>query len=294
MKNMINNKYINDENYKKLNDMGFTYIGSGYMHLIFEKNKKIYKINKYDSKYYANYKSFLREKEALMFLETNGIPVPNIIDILDKGELIEDFPILIEEKASGKIYTRENISQDMIIEIFMMLEKIWNIEVAPGYLFNPELSSPSWISFLTSRCIEAEDSANIFSLPNYIDNIKKNLLENIYLKNGFMIMDVNEENFFFENKKIVSIIDIDHPIGGDLFYQWGAYEYFRPEQFTILKAMKKFTKEELLKIKHYALLQAYTDLFFRYKTTEDKMELKFWHDYSKSYILKVGKELGYE
>lgn len=143
----------------------------------------------------------------------------------------------------------------------------------------------SWEKYLFEKFSEAEIVIKKFGLPNFIKSCKNAILnKNLPNKTGFLIIDPNEENFFFNNDKIYALIDVDHPIGGELFYQWGLYAFLRPEQFEILKENRKFTSHQLYRIYNFALLHAYIDLYFRMQSVKDLISLKPWIQTSSEFI----------
>lgn len=278
-------------------DNGYILIGMGYMHLIFEKDNKVFKVNRNIIANYSDIESLYTEMRAMNFLRRKGYPIPIVYQVYEPGVLIPELPVLVEEKIDGKLYTRENINSKCIMKIFEILEEISKISMPAGYLFKEGCANKQvqWRNFIQQEFIkmhEVIEECQLIDYSSYVENVVSYGLDN--QKVGYLILDPNEQNFFFnELDEIKAIIDIDHPVGGELFYQWGCYMFHRPEQFKLLAESKKYSINEMKRIEHFALLHAYTDLYFRMKTEQSNIKKKEWIKLSTNFIQKIGDKYGY-
>lgn len=283
-----------EEYFKEFYDSGYSFLSRGFMHNVFEKGDFIYKINKSGFEKYNEIELYRKEMEIMNFLFQKGISVAKVEKVFDKGELIKDYCVLKEQKLIGVTYTREKISRCQLLEIFQLYERINSIVInfGPFKLKDEVESFTNWDEYIKYLLEICEIAVKNFELVNLIEPCRRFFNKNNYTGRALMmIIDPNEENFIFDNNKIVGIVDVDHPIGGDPLYQWGTYLYHRPEQFEMLESIIVFTRIELEAIKYYALINAYIDVQFRSEVLTFK-ELNPWILKANKYIKdEFGKTL---
>lgn len=207
---------------------GYSYVGSGWMHNIFEKGNRIYKIVKSEFIKFDSLEMYQLEKACMDFLRENGyIQAVKVYKIYAKNELVKGFCVLEEEKAVGFSRKRSNISKkqlDKILDFYMECLKVHGRSYG-AYSIEIKDMFDSWDAYLKKLLSNCEYVIKELGLR--IDYaLICDYFNREYRYDGppaLLIMDPNVENFFFSNEEISSIIDIDHPIFGDPLYQWSFF-----------------------------------------------------------------------
>lgn len=242
---------------EQMRKKGFSYIGHGYLHNIYEKDHLIYKCLKTHFAVNA-YHKFMHERAALEFLSENGVPTVRVIDILHEGEILPDTCFMVEERAKGINYKKNNMPDTLKELFFDYLMKIAEIEMSFWGDTKPDgiCEEKTWYDFLRLyiKGIDAlpEDLRKGYSEQEISDWMKENVSNEG--KPYFLVMDSNPENFFWnENNEICSVIDIDHPICGDqlfqvasIVYEWGEAAYSYRERMVDESEKKLFSLYLLL------------------------------------------------
>lgn len=209
------------EQIEQMKQQGYQYIGHGFLHNVYEKDGLIYKCLKNECM--NSFHKFEHEKACMDFLREKGIPTVQVVDIMS-DEILPDVCFLVEEKANGINYSKENMPGTLRDSFFAYLMKITEIEMSFWGDTKPDGTEKEkdWFLFLTSY-IKGLDGLPADIKNGYSENklfawMTKKLSKDI--KPHFLVMDSNPENFFWNEKnEICSVIDIDHPVCGDPLFQ---------------------------------------------------------------------------
>ena len=106
---------------------GYSYIGHGYMHIVFEKDGIVYKVMRSAFGKDKDKNRFKFESDMLNFVSRHGIPTPPVVHIYGPDELIPDYCVLAEKKISGYVHSSEELNMNMVLAIQSVLKTTYNI-----------------------------------------------------------------------------------------------------------------------------------------------------------------------
>lgn len=226
---------------KWLKENGYSYLSSGLIHNVYEKNGFIYKIVKSNIISSNTDNHFDKEVRCLDYLYNMGFNVVKIEKVYPKGQLIKDFCVLTEKKIKGICYNEENIPLKCIESILDFIKKVEKITLSKyGLIFDDDkLCDENWYKYYYSQLEIAKLVIKKYfkedkKMMSIIDEINKEYLYNV--KSHFLVMDPNPENFIFDKENMVAI-DIDHPIGGDPLWQTASFYWYKEQwKDTMLKS----------------------------------------------------------
>ena len=244
---------------------GYQYLSQGYMHKIFVKDKKIYKIVKPEFfSTYNTYDHFAKEMYNHNYLERRGFPAVRVNHIYNIGEIVPDFYVLEENYIEGSVYTQSTIPQEFVYKIINLLIAISDIEIDHFGLNQDKVQFTCWREHINYLLDCAKEIAEKYQVYSDFELLRRYFTEEYEYKLApkFLIFDPNEENFIFDDEqKILAIIDVDHATGGDPLWQMGCIYYHRPHYKEIIFSF--LNNEEKETVIQYALLHGLNDIAFR-------------------------------
>lgn len=277
-------------NYDKcMLENGYQYLSQGYMHKIFLKDKKIYKIVKPEFfSTYNTYDHFAKEMYNHNYLAQRRFPAIKVNRIYNIGEIVPDFYVLEENYIDGFVYTQSTIPQKLVYKIIDLLNEISEIEIDHFGLNLDKVQFTCWrehINYLLNCAEEIEGKYHIYSDFELLRRYFTDEYE-YKLAPRFLMFDPNEENFIFDDEQnIRAIIDADHATGGDPLWQMGCIYYHRPHYKNIIFSF--LNTEEKETVTQYAILHGLNDIAFRLSSnSSDTSGLK---DFAQ-FILHLSKE----
>lgn len=267
----------------------------GLVHNIYLVNKHIIKVSKKHFPDFNCKKKFLLEKTSLDLLKHNGIPVPKSLEVssllIGKTKhfyLKEDF-IEAEQVEWDEL---NSVSLSNINDIYNISHKITVNGSGPlNYHLRGDYNT--WGDFINKsidNCREyLSDVPNIkiksdifFLLKKNYSNISKS---KSFDKNVFLLVDFNPGNMFLDKVgNIISVIDIDHPMGGDYLFDYAPINWHHKKTFEKLQSQHlNLQKQELLIILYYTLIYGLNTIVWRlnHKLSCDEEFSKLTFFYSK-------------
>ena len=252
---MINNPE-SEQYYSRLLSLGYLPFNYSEKHYLFSKNDRIIKIARSIYNNATTDESYYIEAQAHKILSLNGLAVAEICRIFEKGEMVDDFIVLEEEKVSGDVYYRKNSKESVLKQI---LDYMLKATVIQGKSFgmldkNGEAHFASWQGYLVSVITRAPEKDRERLLCE-LECVPKDVIP------SFVITDCNTANFIFESDKLKCAIDIERPMWGD-----------RDFLFGVIKARNPFLFDVAIKAgyaKNVRLISIYEEL---YKYIFDKCE----------------------
>ncbi len=200
-------------------------IFDGLVHDIYRFENRIYKIPKDIFTEFHDERHFLVEQASLRLLKENGIPTPEVYEVIPKASTSIGKAIFIEEYVEGIQKAKVELTYEEQASIISLFHKAHKIRLRGYGTLTPNLVGQflSWEEYLislTRNACEYIEGKNIFK-KGFITDLERTILERIkdikYKTPGrFIFLDVNPGNIFFNTEsKIINVIDIDHPISGD-------------------------------------------------------------------------------
>lgn len=245
---------------------GYCHIGEGYLHNVYEKDGLIFKGLKTPC-LLDQYHKFEHEKAVMDFLRENGIPTVRVIDILREGIILEDICFLVEEKANGKNYKKEEMPEELKKLFFSFIMRIASLRAPFWGDTKPKEGEKgkTWIEFLESY-IKGMDELSQEEREGHSEAELKQWIEDNLMDveiPAFLIMDTNPQNFFWDDRgNICSVIDIDHPVFGDPLFQIASA---RIEWGEEAKQYLKISEEAEERVQFYIMILRLKDLMLRKK-----------------------------
>lgn len=207
-----------------LREHGFSRIGQGFMHQVYSKGEYVYKFVRSDRTMLNNLEHFKKEKSTLEFLICLGIPTVKPIEIIEPGVLIPEYYALKEELCTGFNFTWENIPNIALTNLFQFVQDTSKIT---GNVFGRVLHGScqyiTWNDYLLHKLEGYENLSKEYQFQLTKSEISELCVNwvNYHEAPRLLLMDFVPSNFFFDNNfAITQLIDIDHPIFGDPFYQF--------------------------------------------------------------------------
>ncbi|PIN89045.1 hypothetical protein COU60_05210 [Candidatus Pacearchaeota archaeon CG10_big_fil_rev_8_21_14_0_10_34_76] len=246
----------------------------GLVHEVYRKGNLVYKKVKDNFEEFKNKEHFHLEEKILNLLLKKGLPSAEVKGIQKLG----DNYFLVENFIEGYQKEKRNLNSKEMAEILRFVAKVHKIKIKKYGEINSDLigTEESWRNFILKRVksnfryLKSKNILNkhdINSLNGYLTN---NLKEINYEGVGSLIItDLNPLNFFFKNEKLIGAIDIDHPLSGDSFYEWGALKWYHDDLFDFLLKNYKFNFDDIKKIFIYELMHAVSVIVWMNKNNLD-------------------------
>lgn len=255
---------------RQFNELGCEYLDHGFVHHVFRKGDRVFKIAKPEFPEANNMEKYLIESRSLEILRANGLPAAEVIRVHSEGELIEDYCVLEEMLVRGYVYERHLIGQRELASIFEFLVNAAQIALPIGPLSShPELQSTTvtWREYFEGRVGDAAAIAQALGMYEAFQQATNKFdfsaLDDVPC--GFLVMEPNQANYFFDPAgSLCAVIDIDHPLVGDMNYQWAAIRYHRPEFFDVYAKLDRNISRNLETISFYQVIHALTDYPIRW------------------------------
>lgn len=244
---MINNPET-EPYFKYLTTLGYQPFNYSEKHYLFTKERRIIKIARSIYNNPNTDESYYIEAQAHKILQLNGFDVAKINHIYKKGELVNDFIVLEEEKINGQVYYQKDSDINVLKQIIEYMQNATEIEgerfgmvdKCGGAIYS------SWLDFLTmviSR-IESDDKERLLRELIYVPQD---------VKSSFVFTDCNTANFVFESDKLKCAIDIERPMWGDRDFLFGVIKARNPYMFDL--AVK------LGYVKNMQLINLYSEIY---------------------------------
>ena len=276
---------------------GYKYLGSGYMHVVFEKDNIIYKLVRSKFLNFDKKSDYEFEQYNLELLRKNGIATPKIIKIYDKDEFIKDYVVFAEKKVNGIVKNKATLTLKNVAEMMTVFEKAHSIKFPCfGQLYAENLQRNTWDEYMAYVINRAKNASGLFNIPFEIETVKKYFSSTYRFTDApsYLILDPNEENFIFNDKdEFLGVIDIDHPMCFDPLYEPAICLYAKPYIFEMMRTLKPdYFKAHLDTIKMYAYVHSLADILFLYDKDKNLFapEINFcaknvrdFHNFLKNY-----------
>ena len=138
--------------YNNLISLGYVPFNYSEKHYIFSKGNKIIKIARASYNNPTIDESYYIEKFSHNILISHNFPVVKIDKIYDKGELVDDFVVLEEEKKDGQVFYNKDCNTMILSQIVSFIEQVTQIKANSfGFMDRCGRSEhSSWRSFLMS------------------------------------------------------------------------------------------------------------------------------------------------
>lgn len=292
---------IKEHNLKKI-------FKQGLVHNIYLVNKYIVKISKKEFPDFNCKKCFLLEKKSLELLRLNGIPVPKslivsslMINNVRHFYLLEDFVVGKQVKWGGL----NSVSISNINDIYNISHKIKVNGAGPlDYQFNGFYKT--WGDFIKKSIEKCKkylsNNPNIKIIPEIYTVLKKNYLDISKSKslnqNVFLLVDFNPGNMFLDKVgNVISVIDIDHPMGGDYLFDYAPINWHHKSTFEKLQSRHlNLQDKEILIVFYYTLIYGLNTIVWRTKhnlsCNDDFSKLIFFYSKYIKLRAKIYKQLG--
>ncbi|MBR4507377.1 MAG: hypothetical protein IKP24_02475 [Alphaproteobacteria bacterium] len=275
---------------------GYSYIGHGYMHVVFEKNGIIYKVLRSAFGTDKDVNRFKFEADMLETVSRYGVPAASVVHIYAPDELIPNYCVLAEKKILGKIYSSEELNIKRVCEIQSVLNKVHNISLDFfGPISTPVLQVNTWREYMNYLIKKAHKINNILKIDINIQKVEQYFITqyNYNDKAKFLILDPNEKNYIFDSDdNLNGVIDIDHPIAFDPLYEFAGFLYSRPKTFSLMHRAKIIDTKDMPVIKNYAIIYTLYDLWFRYEKNKCVINKRLDYYIKKATMfLKNSKEI---
>lgn len=262
---------------------GYKFLDSGYMHCIFEKNDKVYKIAKSKFNDFDHLSNYLVEQKSMKVLRDNNIQVPIIYGISEISIEGYTYFVMEEQKINGIVKKYNDMNDREKNAMYELITKVSRIKLSyyGPLMIKNNGKYTSWNEYLNflfdiATMITHKYKLNL-NIEKVINDLKnKNLVVN---KASFLILDPNEKNILFNcNSEIIGLIDVDHPLGGDPLYQLAGYKYFLEEyyEFLLNKGYINKRQEEIISL--YCIIFSLNDLYFRTNAESKINDINYYID----------------
>lgn len=211
------------------NLIAFGYVPFNYSekHYLFTRGNKVIKIARASYNTSDTDESYYIEKYSHDVLIGHGFPVVKIDKIYDKGELVDEFVVLEEEKKDGQVFYNKDCNTMILSQIVSFIEQVTQIKANSfGFMDRcGRTEHSSWRSFLMSIIERANPKQKAELLAGF--DIVPELKESV-----FVLTDCNTANFIFNHGKLQYAIDIERPLLGDRYHS-----YFVPPSIAIFSSI---------------------------------------------------------
>ena len=233
--------------YKTLIRRGYTYLTCSEKHYIFEKERVVVKIAKSEYNNSETDESYYIEKAALDCLSLHGLPVAKVHKIYAKGELLDDFTVLEEEKVNGVVYYKKDSKEDILRQALNLMTEATKIAGSKFGLMDQdgEAKYSSWQEFLL-EVVEKMPQDERRLCVQKIESMPKPE------KPSFVFTDCNMGNFIFRGKRLEKAIDVERPLWGDKLFLYGVIKSRNPYMYRMAPE-----REESEIIRFYAKIYPY-------------------------------------
>lgn len=202
--------------YNNLKALGYLPFNYSEKHYIFSRDNKVIKIARASYNTPNTDESYYIEKFSHDILISHNFPVVKIDKIYDKGELVDDFVVLEEEKKDGQVFYNKACETTILSQIATFIQQVAQIKSSSfGFIDRYGKSEhTSWTSFLKSLIESANPELKAELLAGF--DIVPELTES-----AFILTDCNTANFIFNHGKLQYAIDIERPLWGDRNFIYG-------------------------------------------------------------------------
>lgn len=202
--------------YNNLIALGYVPFNYSEKHYLFTRGNKVIKIARANYNTPKTDESYYIEKYSHDVLIGHGFPVVKIDKIYDKGELVDEFVVLEEEKKDGQVFYNKDCNTAILLQIINFIQQAAQIKSSFfGFIDRYGKSKhSSWRSFLMSIIERAKPKEKAELLADF--DIVPELTEGV-----FVLTDCNTANFIFNHEKLQYAIDIERPLWGDRNFIYG-------------------------------------------------------------------------
>lgn len=244
---MVNNPQ-SEPYYAQLAALGYHSFNYSEKHYLFSKGCNVIKIARGVHNNSNTDESYYIEACAQDILLMHGLVAAKVKRIYEKGELVDGFVVLEEDRIDGQVFYRKDSDERILKQILEYMAAAYDIE---GKLFGMmdkygDAVYPSWQEFLISVISKAKEKD------------RENLLCELVhvprdIKPSFIFTDCNTSNFIFESNKLKCAVDVERPLWGDRDFLYGVIKARNPHLFNL--AVK------LGHIRNMRLISLYSELY---------------------------------
>jgi len=240
---------------------------SGLVHDIYRLGNYVVKIPKTGFPDFNSEKHFLIEASSLDLLRKSGIPTPNKIQTSQITLFGKETHCLIETFIEGiQLSWRElnGKSFSAINDIYRVCHDI-KIDGFGPINENKRGTFSTWKNYLVHTIRNSREHFNdikgksLNSLFDFLEEqVGKFCFSDIDYGGKFLLVDLNPGNIFFDQKgNLLSVIDIDHPMSGDVLFEYVSIYWYNREAFEKLqKHYLHLNQAQLKRLKLYLLVHA--------------------------------------
>lgn len=214
--------------YDRLIALGYQSFNYSEKHYLFCKDDRIIKIARNIYNNADTDESYYIEKTAHDILSAHGFTVAKVNRIYDKGELIENFVALEEEKINGQVYYRKDSDENVLRQILRFMQDVTQINETRFGMLDKFGNAPysTWKDYLSVVISRADtvDKKYLFQELEYVPN---DIIPSL------LLTDCNTANFIFESDKLKCAIDVERPLFGDKDFIYGTIKARNPYMFEL-------------------------------------------------------------
>lgn len=233
--------------YARLTALGYHSFNYSEKHYLFSKGCNVIKIARSAYNNPCTDESYYIESRAHDILLLHGLATAKVNRIYEKGELVDGFVVLEEEKIDGQVFYRKDSDERILKQILGYINAASNIEGKTFGMMDKygAAAYSSWKDFLISVIskAEAKDGERLLRELVYVPKC---------IKPSFVFTDCNTANFIFESDKLKCAVDVERPLWGDCDFLYGVIKARNPYMFNL--AVK------LGYIKNMRLINLYSEL----------------------------------
>lgn len=236
--------------YDRLIALGYQSFNYSEKHYLFCKGDELIKIARNIYNNPDTDESYYIEKTAHEILLAHGFMAARVNRVYDKGELIEDFVALEEEKINGQVYYRKDSDENLLRQILRFMQDATKIKGMRFGMLDKFGNAPylSWKDYL-SVVISKADKADRKYFFQELECVPNDAMP------SFLLTDCNTANFIFESGKLKCAIDVERPLYGDRDFIYGMIKARNPYMFEL--AVKDGYIENMRLIDFYCRLYKY-------------------------------------
>ena len=225
---MINNPK-GEPYYDYLIHSGYVFCNYSEKHYIFEKDGRIIKIAKSIYNNDDTDESYFIERMAHSVLQAYNLPIAEIYDVYPKGEFLEGFVVLEEEKVEGEIYYRKDCHESCLLQAVHLMQEASKIKGKSFGMMerDGQAKFSSWKDFLYSildKMPEKERAKNRCKVDDMPELTEA----------SFVFTDCNMANFVFNTERLKKAIDIERPLWGDPLFLNGIIKKRNPYMYALM------------------------------------------------------------
>ena len=215
--------------YDYLMQSGYQFFNYSEKHYIFEKGKRVIKVAKNICNNAATDESYYIEKAAHELLLFHHFPVVKIYNVYSKGDFLEDFVVLEEEKVDGKVYYKKNCENKFLTRVLHLMQNATSIKGKKFGMMDKDGQAKfsSWKECLYSVA------------ENMPEDERKSCCRNIETlpevkEPSFVFTDCNMANFVFSGDSLIKAIDVERPLWGDPSFLYGVIKSRNPYLYALI------------------------------------------------------------